>query len=302
MNEENEQTALVEQSSEGSFSRNYTMYGLLIVVMLCTIWLWNILLIGVILFATLALYFIGEFRLHKNIHDLMSIPNTTISRPKFLISSIFIFGISAFCFLIYEDTIPFIKIRGQPLSFTVTYERSLLLTVSFSLSFLGFRLLFIALNIMDLIEFECGLYGLIYRIIFIVRTLIVTGSWIQYFAEDEDATFRSVFLSDKLSLPGFYIAIKALFMAMLIWDLGSSRVKYKCAKKKALKRSKGVCDCCGKECKFVLQCGHKLCLSCRKHKISTSPFCPTCIQEVCKPVRFAFTDGYSSVASIFCCV
>ena len=114
----------------------------------------------------------------------------------------------------------------------------------FLLSFLSIRLFLISTRLLDLVRFECGLFGLIYRFLFIVRTFIVTNSWIQYFAEDESITFMTVLRRDTLTLPGVYVAVKALFIAILVWDLETTREKYRDAYKKSFIKTKGKCNLC----------------------------------------------------------
>ena len=304
MSEDIDQPSLIEENTEGSFARNYTMYGLLIVVILCIIWLWNILFIGLFIFIILSLYFAAEFNFHKTMHSLLSSPKGVIfPRTIYIFWSFLSFGLAAISFLIYSDSFFFLKVTGHPLSFTYIYQKSLLITISFTLSFLGLRLFLLGTNLLDLVRFECGLFGLIYRFLFVVRTFIVTNSWIQYFAEDEEITFMSVLQSQKLTLPGIYVAVKALFIAILIWDLETSRCRYKTVYKRSFMKTKGKCDGCGNDnAEIMLMCGHKFCCYCKRSKINKCPFCPVCHKEVHPPVRFAYTDGYSSVASIFCCV
>ena len=302
MSEDIDQPSLIEESAEGSFARNYTMYGLLIVVILCIIWLWNILFIGLFLFFILGLYFAAEFNLHKTMHSILSKESVVIPRTTYLLYSLSSFLLAVICFLIYNDTIKHPQVTGSPLSFTYIYQKSLLITITFSLSFLGLRFFLLSLHLMDFIKFQCGLFGLLYRFLFVVRTLIVTGPWIKYFAEDENITFLAVLSNNRITLPGVYVAVKALFVAILIWDLETSRCRYKAAYKKSFIKTKGVCEICMNQCDFELHCKHKFCSSCRRTKLSKYPFCPICGKEVHSTVRFAYTDGYSSVASIFCCV
>ncbi|EAY04304.1 hypothetical protein TVAG_250640 [Trichomonas vaginalis G3] len=156
---------------------------------------------------------------------------------------------------------------------------------------------------MNLVAFKCGFYGIIYRFIFIVRTVAVTKNWIVYFTESVNMTMTDVILSKHLSIASLYVAIKSVFIAGLIWDFHSCWKQYKHVMKHAISESSGICSFCQTAPATIsLLCSHKVCQTCYKSQIYKAPYCKTCQTEIVPTLQFAFTDGYSSISSIFCCL
>ena len=58
---------------EGAFARNYTMFGLLIVVLFCILWLADIFDIVLLLLANLTIFFYIETNLTNKISKMMNV-------------------------------------------------------------------------------------------------------------------------------------------------------------------------------------------------------------------------------------
>lgn len=293
---------IVEETEEGTFARNYTQYGLLVVVMLCIIWLWNYLSIGILLFAILAFYFLVEFNVHQILQSLTIKLNVIIPRTKLILYSFISFSISILTFLIYKDSISFFKSKAEPTAFFTAYYKSIILTLFYSNILLGFKLLCLSLNILDLIAFKSGKFGILYRLFFIIRTVSVTTNWIKYFTENVDTEFLDVVFSKQISIASFYVAVKSVFIAGLIWDLQSCYKQYKRVMKKAFSEVEEPCSQCDAQTSLKLLCTHNLCLNCLKMQACKAPYCKVCQSELIPTMQFAFTDGYTSISSIFCCL
>jgi len=292
-----------ESGTEGAFSRNYTMYGLLVVVFFCGLWILDMWAILFLLILLLFLYMgLIERYLFNTMTKFYQEYGNNIPRLNFFLYSMLSLGLSYVSYMVFIGAFPIRSFNINGLDFFTTYAKSLLLTLIFGYLLLFWRLFIISTRISNLLIYKLGLYGMIYRFIIIIRSIYVTNYWIRYFSENQNASFFSVLQSSSTTIASLYLMMKSFFLIILIWDFSSIRNNFITQYRKFFSEYKTIqCEKCQHDVSIPLPCGHSLCKSCMRKYIRSSPFCPVCNHNMNQAPLHAMSGGFSSYTSVFCC-
>ena len=294
---------------EGAFSRNYTMFGLLVVVLFCLIWLTDIYDAAILIFLLLVIFFFSEHFFTHKIGNILNDPEydfpftktTTLLKCAFYT---FLSTLSLLSFLGYFN----LTIQSfSPISLVSSYIRSLLISLSIFFVLLALKSFLIGLRLVSPLDIKRGLFAMFHRISVFIRALLVTPIWLNFFSDSQNAKLIPIIKSQDFNICKMYLIAKAVFFAELIWDFDVVRYTFYLSYQKLfMKFINGNCKECG-ICKKVsnyqidLKCGHSFCPECIEAEFKVRPFCPVCDKSPIDEPKIAFYDGTVSLSSIFCC-
>ena len=295
-------------SIEGSFTRNYTIFGLLIIVLFCGLFLLEIWVVTLVIFLTLIFLFTQEYLLHTKIETLLSNPELTVNFK----SHIFHGFISIFCgslfFAVHLGIIHIPMFDISQVDLLHTYMRSLVVTIAYFHSFHATKQLLIGFGQVKLMHIACGCFAIIHRVIILLRFVSVTPFWISYFINQENlqTSLHFIIFSDGISITKIFIFFKVCYLSFIVWDLDCVRKSYFMLYHKLapIPDEYDNCFVCHIEIpgKMIpLKCGHTICAKCASEKFNTSPFCPVCGVLLIHKPSLSFYDGEISFSAVFCC-
>ena len=291
--------------NDGAFTRNYTMFGLLVVVIFCGIFLLEFWEITSFFFVTLISFFVVEYSFHRQISSaLESGEPARFSVPACFGGVIWIVGVALF---VLFGRVPWFPPVHSALCLVSTYCKSLLVSLVLFCLFLAFKLVAVSAGIVKLIQVKRGCFAILHRAIVLLRSFLVTPFWIAYFGDSESICLWEVVFGthEGFTMVRAYIVLKCIYYSQIIWDLDSVRREFLSCWSNIVSPCGGEepCGVCGRQSddEVALQCGHKLCAECAKAAINRSPFCPMCAKPVMDTPKFAFFDGSVSFSSVFCC-
>lgn len=291
---------------EGSFSLNYAMFELVTLVFLCFIFLANYWKAALYFLFIIITFFFLEFNMHTTIDQMISNHDFTISYGSFLFKGIFVFFIAIYFTFSAFDKLPEELYEKGSLSFMTIYSTTSIYSLIIFLFFYTFKSICIGLKLVSIYDLKRGFFGLLYRWVIFLRTLFVTKYWLQYFSRRHDVSIIYEIEHPTFDLLHFYIALKSLYLAFLIWDLDNIRryIKRVIYKMFELSTQHHICQVCrkGPQDLVLLKCEHTLCEECAKTLLTADPFCPFCHSVVYDGPEFSYLDGTISFSSIFCCL
>ena len=293
--------------SDDAFTRNNTMFGLVVIVYFCSIFMLRHLKITLYLIFIITFFFAQEFYFHKFLVQYTNEAKTILKQKKLLFQSFFNFG---FSFYLGETTfqkLPEQLYKPGDTSFLSIYTKNCVYSLILFFVFLAIKQFCTALRIVSIYDIKRGVFGFWYRIIIILRTIYVSKYWLQFFTQKNDPNIIDEIINRKFDLAHFYLGGKALFMALLFWDLDNTRRAMSSYITKLYHKDKMNFDC--KYCKkqnmptvFLKKCGHGMCETCAYNKLKAFPFCPECKISPHDGPSFSYPDGYVSFPSIFACL
>lgn len=290
---------------DGAFSRNYSMFGLVSIVYFCGLFIVKFWRSGIYILFVLIVFFLMEFRLDKLIEEILEDQKLTINRLSLFVQSIFILFFSIYFGSTVFNILPESIYKPDDLSFITTYTKASIFSLILFMVFLSFKQMCISLKIVRPFALKSGVFGVCYRIIVIIRTILVTKTWMLFFSQKKEISIIHEFLYGKFSRATFYLGMKGFFMMFLIWDLDNtiSEVSFfikKMYKKGRLNYTCGLCK--KKNVPLVyLSCQHCMCEQCAVNMLTSSPFCPICKAPIPVDPPFSCSYGYVSLSTIFCC-
>lgn len=302
---------------EGAYARNYTMFGLLMVVIFCCLWLADIFTISLIVGSVVFVFFIIEFTLHNRLEKLFADDTFVFYTPVQLSVISLIGGFFSFiCFKIIFQSYKFAHFNINELNLVSTYAKSLLLSLAISYLVLMAKAMILSMNLVGYINVKRGIFAFAHRIAVLLRSFLVTKYWLKYFSDSQDATFFAIVFSNDFSLSQIYLIVKFLFIAQLIWDFDGIRRAYLASFSTIyhIPDPDRIDECLICQSTNVnlnpnknhqqiveLRCCHQFCYSCISKALNEKPFCPICLSAPIDVPKFSYYDGFFSFSSIFCC-
>lgn len=295
-------------SIEGSFTRNYTIFGLLIIVLFCGLFLLEIWVATLLFFVCFFIFFLQEYRLHSEIQKLLSDPTVEISFQSSIIHGILMGCLSCFLFALYLGIIHIKMFDFSQVDLIHTYIRSLVVSLAYFTFFHSAKRLLIGFRQAKLIHIACGCFAILHRITIFLRFVSITPFWLNFFISEEsiDFSIHNIINSSSFSLTKIFILSKLLYLSYIVWDLDCARRSYlllyhKFAPKMDLNDKCILCNEQNSGKMIPLKCGHVICSDCASKTFNESPFCPKCgILLISKP-PLSFYDGEISFSAVFCC-
>ena len=290
---------------DGAFSRNYSMFGLVIIVYFCGIFLLQHFKITFYFLFIIILFYTAEFKFHKFLVNYTSEPKTLLPQKKLFIQSFLYFGFTLYLGKTIFNHLPAGIYTPDDISFISTYTKTFIFSLLFFQIFLSIKQFSVASKLISIYDIKRGIFGLWYRIVVIFREIIVSKYWLQYLTQDHNVHFIDEIFHRKFDLAHFYIAGKAAFMVLLIWDLDNTRRFTSTYIRRMYHKGKinYVCSFCKKPNMplVCLKCEHYMCEACANRMLKAYPFCPVCKQSPHEGPYFSYPDGYVSFTSVFCC-
>lgn len=294
---------------EGAFARNYTMFGLLIVVLFCILWLADIYDIVLIHLSNLIIFFCIETKLTTKISQMMNDPEFPFpfTNSSVIIQTIICISSAIFMTLVYYDYFDLTISSMSSLSFVVNYSKSIALTLIVFNFYLALKIVLVGFKIASVFQVKRGLFAIFHRFSIFLRSLLITAKWIDFFSNSEHTKLIPIIISKDFSICKMYLIAKAIFFAELIWDFDVVRYTFYTTYRSLFAQNQyqelSNCEICKKPClnEIQLECGHAFCQQCIENALNNHPFCPVCKEPPLKDPKFAFFDGAVSLAAIFCC-
>ncbi|KAK8889335.1 hypothetical protein M9Y10_034081 [Tritrichomonas musculus] len=294
---------------EGAFARNYTMFGLLVVVLFCLLWLADIYDIIFIFILTLSVFFYIETKLSNNISKIMNEPDFEFpfNASGVIFQSLICIFSAIIMILVYVDYFNLTISLMNPLSFVVNYTKSIALTMVVFNFYLALKIILVGFRIASIFQVKRGLFAIFHRFAIFLRSLLITRKWIDFFSNSMHTKLIPIIISKDFSICKMFLISKSIFFAELIWDFDVVRYTFYTSYRKLFApiqcKEDTNCDICHKPSlnQIKLDCGHIFCQQCIDEALHDRPFCPICNEPPVKDPTFAFFDGAISLAAVFCC-
>jgi hypothetical protein len=293
-----------------SFALDYAIFGLLVVVLLCGLFLLDIWRLVGFFLVTLVADFGIEFHLRTLIHDtLKSRPDEAPAcvirgNADRVISSIIIVGLLSWSVRVYMRPLSSISLNWSDNDLVATYSKSLLVSLNLFSLFLAAKWFPLLFRWVSVFEVQRGVFAMGHRVVVVARSLIVTPFWVSLFAESNSKTILSVIFDDvsDITIAKVYIVAKCVYLAQMLWDFDAIRRQYLISPGRLLGADVEAIDCPrGHRAGGRLRCGHLVCRECAARELPGCPFCPECGFPAMENPTFALFEGHVSLASMFCC-
>ena len=209
--------------NEGAFTRNYTMFGLLVVVIFCGIFLMEFWQITGFLLLTLIVFFAGEYSFHRDLGK--SLEDQGSPSKVFLIEALAFIGVAIFAGAVSTGRVSQIPLDPTGLGLMTVYCRSLLVSTSIFSLFLAFKIIAVTTGLIRLLTVKRGCFAILHRVLVLLRSLWVTPYWVAYFSDSTTLSMWSVVFGSHSGflLVRAYVVLKCVYCSQLIWDLDSVR-------------------------------------------------------------------------------
>ena len=291
-------------NTDRTFTRNYSMFGLFVIVVICLLWFLENLTISIVIFFLLFIFFSSEFSLHQKIKSVLSNPEKRFNYKRmFIISFGFIF-LSIINFLMLINYFNFNALNS--FNFISTYLKSLLVSMFLFSLFLSFKYFMIGSKFISVLNIKRGIFAIFHRIIVIIRAIIVTKYWLYFFEDSNNIKFIDIWNEKESLITKIYLVAKLIFLLQMIWDFDGARKAFLNSYSllySSISDLNTKCMICNKKSKnqIKLKCNHIFCLKCINEHLNESSFCPICLQEPISNLHYAVFDGYVSFSAIFSC-
>ncbi|KAK8882157.1 E3 ubiquitin-protein ligase rnf5 [Tritrichomonas musculus] len=296
-------TASVWSQSEG-FSRTYTMFGLIMLLLMISQTVFQNFKLTILNVFYLPIFWCIEIKI-SDVMKKMAVSSSYFNRkPLFLIPYIFILiGIEIFGFYIsrYTDLIKCTNLFS-------TYFSALFVSVLFFIISSIIKLVSVVTGIVNFKYIRRGFFGIFQRFFLIIRNFSITSLWVAFFSSNENPTFLDIFISHSSPYCMIYVVFKCFIQLWLLWDFGFAIRDYRMNGKAALTSvppeevHDDCCICLDHPYEPVkLSCGHIFCYKCAFRWLTFHNTCPLCCAQVMESKQIEFADGFMPIASLFGC-
>lgn len=287
-------------SSSDVFSRTYTMFGILMVLIFITRAMWAHLRLIVLLAAFFGLYVKYEYAL-SDVMAQMAVSSSYFNRTPWRLVPGGLIMLSAAVFGVY--VCPHLMPTTGFISY---YLFSLFESLVIFMFSTAIKTLLLGTGLINFKVTRRGFFGVFQRLFLFLRNIAITPIWIKFFCGVTDVMelWRD-FGNHGLSVIA-YLLLKALIQLWLLWDLGFSLSDFMQNRSRMLRQVKSeevTCDCVICQDKpyepVAMPCGHTFCYSCAYRWLAANTTCPVCRQPVCETKKIEFADGAMPLASLF---
>ena len=296
-------TASIWSQSEG-FSRTYTMFGLVMLLLMVSQTVFQYFKLTICNVIYLPLFWYVEVKI-SDVMKKMAVSSSYINRkPIFLIPYIFI--------LISFEILGIYIVRYTCLikcsNLVSAYFSSLFISVLIFMISSIIKLISVVTGIVNFKYIRRGFFGVFQRIFLIIRNFAITVMWVAFFSSNDNPTFSDAFSSGKSLYCMIYIVFKCFIQLWLLWDFGFAIRDYGMNGKAALTAvppnevKDDCCICLDHPYEPVkLNCGHTFCYKCAFRWLTFHNTCPLCCAQVMESRQIEFADGFMPLASLFGC-
>lgn len=284
------QTRMLNTRSE-TFFRNYGLFGVIIVSIFIAqniLFYWQIV---VNLFSFASLYYLGEMKLLEMLYTITKIDYPHSAKQKSILA---LLSFSLCLSMIGVRALYSLNIPDR--SIVPTYCYSLYTSMVIFSFATTLKALSIFAGVVSTKQARKGIFGILLRVVLIIRHIIVIPIWLQHFKE----------CKSNISYAG-YVIVKCIIQIWLLWDLKKSIKCYSIYNNDIFMPiqnddTKDDCVICQDEMKdpIKLKCGHSFCQACIVRWLHENKICPTCRTEIACSKTIEYSDGFiPSTAIIF---
>ena len=288
-------------SSSAVFSRTYTMFGLLMVLIFIARAMFKYWQLNLLIALYLPLFVHIEGRL-SHVMSQMAVSSSYFNRTPC--------DLLPWGFLLLLAGLAGVALCGTQLmpdvSVVSCYLFSLFKSVVIFMFSSAIKALLIGSGFVNFKTTRRGFFGVFQRVFIFARNIAITPIWTQYFAGVTDlmelwASFGEMGMSGIV-----YLLFKALIQLWLLWDFGFALSNYNENRSRMLRQAKpeevkNQCVICQDEPyePVAMPCGHVFCYSCAYRWLVQNNSCPLCRLPVSETKRIEFADGFMPLAAVF---
>jgi hypothetical protein len=207
--------------SSSDFSRDYQMFGLLVIVLLCSIFLLSVWKLALFLSIASVLLLNLESSFTAKIKSFLAHPDVSLDRSSFLLSSVPAAALAFASVWAYPRHFSWMELDGSQISLVATYSKSLIVSLALLSMFSFVKHVWVGVRMKSSIE--VGVLALGNRAVVLIRTVLVTRFWVCHFANSAEATVFSPFAYSAPIVTKCYAIAKILYFARLIWEFDALR-------------------------------------------------------------------------------
>ncbi|OHT09927.1 hypothetical protein TRFO_21011 [Tritrichomonas foetus] len=287
-------------SQSDAFSRTYTMIGLAMLLLVLSEFIFKCFALTFFIMIYLPLFWYVEVML-SDVMKKMAVSSSYFNRKPIEVIP-YIFGLlivvilgGLFCRSILKST-----------TLLEAYFSSLFASVLIFMISSILKSILIVTGITTFKHTRRGFFGVFQRLFLIIRNLVVTPIWIQYFSSQQDLSLADLFVSVKTPYCVVYIVMKCFVQLWLLWNFSFSLRDYRENAKAAFvsvppeEVTDDCCVCLDAPTEPVrLACGHIFCYRCVFRWLTFHNTCPLCCKGVAESRQIEFADGFMPLAALF---